>query len=262
MISAPGTGWLRARPPSRSSAGGQLEHPSEVKSSTITGTGEPAVESSTSPWEPEAAMPASTARTAAIVGVGLIAVPLYTRRRQSSVTRVDAHSTPAATGREGGMSKPLVSIARCVALASLVVIPSAAAEAQLSETAAWASHVSNEYRVVPNVTYHVASNFENRVDLYLPREADGPTPVLMYIHGGGWVGGEQGGERPAAPAVSRHGLGGRERAVSAGPRRAGAGGGRGLPLRAAVGEAERRHLQLRRLAHRGHRQLGRRAPGG
>ena len=89
------------------------------------------------------------------------------------------------------MSKPFVAIARCVALASLVVIPSSAAEAQLSETAAWASHVSNEYRVIPNVTYHVASSFENRVDLYLPRETAGPTPVLMYIHGGGWVGGNK-----------------------------------------------------------------------
>ena len=89
------------------------------------------------------------------------------------------------------MSKPLATIARGVALASLVLIPSTAAEAQLSETAAWAAHVSNEYRVIPNVTYHVASSFENRVDLYLPREADGPTPVLMYIHGGGWVGGNK-----------------------------------------------------------------------
>ncbi len=67
------------------------------------------------------------------------------------------------------------------------------AQAQLSDAAAWASHVSNTYRVVPNVTYGVANNRENKVDLYLPRGADGPTPLLMYIHGGGWVGGSKEG---------------------------------------------------------------------
>ncbi len=63
--------------------------------------------------------------------------------------------------------------------------------AQLSDTETWASHLSNTYRVIPNVTYVTASNRENNVDLYLPRGADGPTPVLMYIHGGGWVGGSK-----------------------------------------------------------------------
>jgi acetyl esterase/lipase len=67
------------------------------------------------------------------------------------------------------------------------------AEAQLDSTEAWASHLSNTYRVVPNVTYHTANNRDNKVDLYLPRGAEGPTPVLMYIHGGGWVGGSKEG---------------------------------------------------------------------
>ena len=65
--------------------------------------------------------------------------------------------------------------------------------AQLSDTEAWASHLSNTYRVVPNVTYGTANNRENKVDLYLPRGVDGPVPVLMYIHGGGWVGGSKEG---------------------------------------------------------------------
>ena len=79
-----------------------------------------------------------------------------------------------------------------LALAALAVTPSGA-DAQLSQTEAWASHLSNEYRVVPNVTYHVANGLENRVDLYLPANASGPSPVLMYIHGGGWVGGSKEG---------------------------------------------------------------------
>ena len=63
----------------------------------------------------------------------------------------------------------------------------ATARAQPGDPASWAAHVSNQYRVVPNVTYHEASNWEGKADLYLPRGASGPVPVLMYIHGGGWV---------------------------------------------------------------------------
>ena len=82
-------------------------------------------------------------------------------------------------------SIPLVLL---VGVALLVAGPTEA-NAQLGETSSFLAHVSNQYRVIPNVTYHVASNQENKLDLYIPRGATGPTPVLMYIHGGGWVGG-------------------------------------------------------------------------
>ncbi|HIC15584.1 MAG TPA: alpha/beta hydrolase [Gemmatimonadetes bacterium] len=75
-------------------------------------------------------------------------------------------------------------------LAAFVVLPSGAL-AQIDDTQAWASHLSNQYRVLPNVTYLTASNRDNKVDLYLPRGTDGPAPVLVYIHGGGWVGGSK-----------------------------------------------------------------------
>ncbi len=75
-------------------------------------------------------------------------------------------------------------------LAALVVLPSGVL-AQLDDTQAWASHLSSQYRVLPNVTYLTASNQDNKVDLYLPRGTDSPTPVLVYIHGGGWVGGSK-----------------------------------------------------------------------
>lgn len=90
------------------------------------------------------------------------------------------------------MTSRMHTLVCLLALAALAVTPSGA-DAQLSPTEAWASHLSNEYRVVPNVTYHVANGFENRVDLYLPANASGPSPVLMYIHGGGWVGGSKEG---------------------------------------------------------------------
>lgn len=75
-----------------------------------------------------------------------------------------------------------------VALTSVLVAPRSA-QAQLSDTTAFLADLSNQYRVVPNVTYHVANNHENKLDLYLPANASGPVPVLLMIHGGGWVAG-------------------------------------------------------------------------
>ena len=81
---------------------------------------------------------------------------------------------------------------RCVAglvIVGVLGLGPGVALAQSSDAAGWAAHLSNQYRVLPNVTYSTASNWDSTADLYLPRGADTPTPVLMYIHGGGWVGG-------------------------------------------------------------------------
>jgi acetyl esterase/lipase len=88
------------------------------------------------------------------------------------------------------MSIRSVPLLTMLAVALMVAGP-IHANAQLGETSAFLAHVSNQYRVTPNVTYHVASGHENKLDLYVPRDANGPTPVLMYIHGGGWVGGSK-----------------------------------------------------------------------
>lgn len=61
--------------------------------------------------------------------------------------------------------------------------------AQLPAPASWAAHALNEYQVIPNVTYLVASNYEAKLDVYKRRDAAGPQPTLIFIHGGGWVGG-------------------------------------------------------------------------
>lgn len=86
------------------------------------------------------------------------------------------------------MFKRSIPLVMLVGVAILVAGPSGA-NAQLGQTSAFLAHLSNQYRVIPNLTYHVATNQENKLDLYVPRDAAGPTPVLMYIHGGGWVGG-------------------------------------------------------------------------
>ena len=88
------------------------------------------------------------------------------------------------------MPSRLILLAIVMPAVAFLLVP-VSASAQLSQSAAWASYLDNEYRVVPDVTYHVANNVENKVDLYLPQNASGPTPVYMYIHGGGWRGGSK-----------------------------------------------------------------------
>ena len=61
---------------------------------------------------------------------------------------------------------------------------------QSPEGAARVSDISNRYRTNTNVTYLTANNWDAKLDVYVPRaSAAAPNPTLIYIHGGGWVGG-------------------------------------------------------------------------
>ncbi len=81
--------------------------------------------------------------------------------------------------------------AALLAAAVLTLAGAGAAQAQLSPTSSFLATLDNAYRVIPNVTYHEASGVENKLDLYVRRNPDGPAPVLLMIHGGGWVGGQK-----------------------------------------------------------------------
>src|SRR5438270_3738150 len=63
--------------------------------------------------------------------------------------------------------------------------------------------LENEFRIVPNVTYITASNYEAKLDLYVTRTPDKPLPTMIWIHGGGWTGGvkETAGGVPAYLAM-------------------------------------------------------------
>ena len=63
--------------------------------------------------------------------------------------------------------------------------------AQLPNTAAWAATVQNEFSVSSNITYLKANNMELKVDVYRPRDVEGPMPTFIYYHGGGWVAGSK-----------------------------------------------------------------------
>lgn len=72
---------------------------------------------------------------------------------------------------------------------TMTLVGSASARAQLSDTGSFLATLDNAYRIVPNVTYHMASGVENKLDLYVPKNPSGDVPVVLLIHGGGWVGG-------------------------------------------------------------------------
>lgn len=65
------------------------------------------------------------------------------------------------------------------------------ARGQFVEGAARAGDLQSRFRIVSNVTYITANNYEAKLDVYVPRNASGPNATLIYIHGGGWVGGSK-----------------------------------------------------------------------
>lgn len=75
-------------------------------------------------------------------------------------------------------------------------LASCPAYAQLSETAAWAAQSTIQYTVPNGITYLVANNYEAKLDVFRPQNTSGPTPTLIYIHGGGWVAGDKSGAVP------------------------------------------------------------------
>lgn len=51
--------------------------------------------------------------------------------------------------------------------------------------------IARVYRIVPDITYATANNFDAKLDLYTPRTATTPVPTVVYIHGGWWIAGSK-----------------------------------------------------------------------
>lgn len=71
-----------------------------------------------------------------------------------------------------------------IAIAAALMVPALADDLSSLE-------VGQDYRLVPNVTYLQASGVELKVDVIAPRDTASTRPTLLYIHGGGWVGGSK-----------------------------------------------------------------------
>ena len=67
----------------------------------------------------------------------------------------------------------------------------AAASVTAMEASNWAVRMATQYQVTPNVTYLTADGYESKLDVIAPRDPPGQVPTLLYIHGGGWVGGSK-----------------------------------------------------------------------
>ena len=55
----------------------------------------------------------------------------------------------------------------------------------------WVDYAPVDYDIFPNVTYAKASNFELKLDLYIPKNRSRPNATLILFHGGGWVDGQK-----------------------------------------------------------------------
>lgn len=71
------------------------------------------------------------------------------------------------------------------------ILAGAPLSAQTS-TPDWTAWLANDIRVVNNITYLTASNWEAKLDVYVPRSA-GPHATVIQFHGGGWTGGSREG---------------------------------------------------------------------
>lgn len=56
--------------------------------------------------------------------------------------------------------------------------------------------LGNAYNVMPDVVYGTENNYQLKLDLWWKKDAKGPLPTLIYIHGGGWVFGDRTGATP------------------------------------------------------------------
>jgi acetyl esterase/lipase len=79
-------------------------------------------------------------------------------------------------------------IHRIMLLAAAVHLVPSALLAQQKDAATWSAVALNDYRVVPNVIYLTANNYEAKLDVYARNNITQPVPVVIHIHGGGWVG--------------------------------------------------------------------------
>ena len=55
----------------------------------------------------------------------------------------------------------------------------------------FSTSITAPYRVTPNITYLTANNFEATLDVYSRTDMTAPQPTLIWIHGGGWTGGNK-----------------------------------------------------------------------
>ncbi len=60
------------------------------------------------------------------------------------------------------------------------------AQTRLMENSRWQKKYSKLYDAHIDIVYHTIDTIQVKLDLYTPKDKKEKTPVLMYMHGGGW----------------------------------------------------------------------------
>jgi len=80
---------------------------------------------------------------------------------------------------------------RIASLSAVFLLLAAPLAAQVRDRVHDAAAIAADYVVVPNITYMRADGYESKLDVHRPRDMAAPRPTVIFIHGGGWVGGSK-----------------------------------------------------------------------
>jgi len=76
-------------------------------------------------------------------------------------------------------------------LALALSLPSSGALAQDAASLAQVVGIGSAYRATTDITYLKVGTSESKLDVYQNRTATAPSPTLVWIHGGNWIGGSK-----------------------------------------------------------------------
>jgi acetyl esterase/lipase len=82
--------------------------------------------------------------------------------------------------------------------AVLGITPAALAQAPKPK-----SEVPEGTKAIRDLEYVKGGHERQKLDLYLPEDANGPLPVIVWVHGGAWLAGSKDGGGPALPFVKK-----------------------------------------------------------
>lgn len=81
----------------------------------------------------------------------------------------------------------------CHPILTAALISTLALAAAAQEPGKAAPRIPEGVKVVRDLTYRTVGDRELKLDLYLPEKADGPVPLVVWVHGGAWLGGSKTG---------------------------------------------------------------------
>jgi hypothetical protein len=69
-------------------------------------------------------------------------------------------------------------------IALLVGYAASCADAQVVKSSRWLNGLNKRYTATLDLVYNTVDTVSDRLDVYVPKNASTPAPVLLWIHGG------------------------------------------------------------------------------